>query len=148
MTWPHAAGDVTLRAQRDGDAAILVAGRDDEARRWLGEGHSDPRPTGIIEVGGEMAGWVDHDDERAWLAPGEVNVGYLVFPAFRRRGVATAAVGLLLDHLAEDSVVEVATLLIDPRNAGSLGVARRAGFEPRGDIDGQLLFARPVPRPG
>lgn len=40
-----------------------------------------------------------------------------------------------------------ATLLIDHDNRSFLAVAARAGFRSAGDVDGQLLFARPVVPP-
>lgn len=69
-----------------------------------------------------------------------------------------------LGRLCQDSVVEgwsfdngltdgtvtlrkplnTAPLLIDPRNAASLAVAQRTGFDLHGDVDGQFLFKRPL----
>ena len=82
---PLSDGVVTLREVRAGDAEVLVAGRDDEFHRWMGDGSPDPKPTAIIEVDGEVVGWVDHDhdDTRTWLAPDECNVGYHLFAPHR-----------------------------------------------------------------
>jgi len=122
-------GVVTLRGMRDGDAAVLIAGRDEEFHRFMGAGSDDPRPTAIIEVDGAVVGWVDHDDHdaHAWLTPNQCNIGYHVFAAHRGRGYATSAVRQLLRMLAEHARCIEATFLIDADNAPSLGVAAAVG---------------------
>lgn len=136
---------MVIRAPEPGDAEVLVAGRDDVFRRFLGAGEDDPKPVGCIVVGGEVVGWVDYDDYRAWRLPGEVNLGYNVFAAHRGRGYASRAVKLLMHHLAISGEYDVATLLIHPENARSLALAARTGFGPPGDLDGNPYFKRPVP---
>jgi RimJ/RimL family protein N-acetyltransferase len=135
-------GVVTLRSPRPGDAQLLVQGRDEEFFRWLGPGAEDPSPVACVWVDDELVGWVDYDREHEWLGPGQVNVGYYLFPAARGKGFASRAVELLLVHLWRDTEHTVATLLIDPENASSLAVARRLGFSEAGEVGGQLLFTR------
>ena len=98
---------------------------------WAGT--DDPRPSVCIVVGGVVVGWVDYDTDQTWLLPGEVNVGYNVFPVFRRKQYASRAVELLLLYLDEGTPFHTATLSIDVRNAASLGVVARAGFVLAGD---------------
>lgn len=141
---PITDGVVTLRAMRPGDGAVLVAGRDDVARRFLGEGDPDPTPAAVVEVDGVVVGWVDHD-EREWLAPHECNVGYLVFPQHRGQGYASRAVQLLLHLLALEGRYTVATLLIDPENHRSIALARRLGCPQVEDLDGNPFFKVDVP---
>lgn len=144
---PHLTdGVVTIRPPTADDVAVLLAGRDEESRRFIGDVDPAPRPTACIVVGDRVIGWVDFDDDRAWLGPGEVNVGYCVFPAFRGHGYATRGVKLLLRHLAEAGTSSVATLLIHPDNAPSLALARRLDFTPHGELDGNRYWKTDVAR--
>jgi GNAT superfamily N-acetyltransferase len=137
-------GVVTLRPPRAGDAQVLIEGRDDEFVRWLGPGAEIPSPVACVWVGDELVGWVDYDVEHAWLKPGEVNVGYYLFPAARGKGYASRAVELLLQHLAAETEHSVATLLIHPENDRSLRLAGRLGFVARDEVENELFFARAV----
>jgi RimJ/RimL family protein N-acetyltransferase len=138
-------GVVALRPPHPRDRAVLVAGRDDVIHRFLGEGSPDPQPTACITVDDETVGWVDFDIDRAWLEPGEINLGYNVFAPHRGRGYATRAVKLLLHRLALDTQHTTATLLIDPDNGASLALAARSGFERGPDLDGNPYWKRPIP---
>lgn len=138
-------GVVTIRRPIEGDAERLIAGRDEEFHRFLGDGSEDPAPTGCIVVSGEVVGWVDFDAEREWLEPGEVNLGYNVFAGHRGRGHGTRAVKLLLHHLALSGAASTATLLIHSENRRSLALAERAGFTPHGDLDGHPYWKAAVP---
>lgn len=131
-------GVVTLRPPASGDVTVLVAGRDAEFHRYLGPGDPDPRPTAVIVVDGAVVGWVDWDDDRTWLEPGEVNVGYHVFAEHRGRRIATEAVALLVLDL--DRQGRVATLLVDPANEPSLAVAAHLGFAAHGVVEGSHYF--------
>lgn len=142
---PITDGIVTIRSPEPGDAALLVAGRDEEFDRFLGPGDPDPDPVGCVVVGGQVAGWVDHDRDRYWLDPGEVNVGYFLFADHRGRGLATRAVKLLMHHLAIDTESRCATFLIDPANERSQQLARRVGAERMPDLDGIPYFKLAVP---
>jgi len=137
-------GVVTLKAPRPGDSRLLIEGRDGEFFRWLGPGAEVPQPVACVWANGHLVGWVDYDLEHAWLRPGEVNVGYYLFPAARGKGYASRAVELLLVHLRRDTEHAVATLLVHPLNVRSLALARRLGFAERGEVDGQLFFTHGV----
>jgi RimJ/RimL family protein N-acetyltransferase len=135
-------GVVTLKPPRPGDSELLVAGRDDEFFRWIGPGAEVPCPVACVWVGDELVGWVDYDLEHEWLQPGQVNVGYYLFPAARGKGYASRAVELLLAHLTRDTAHMVATLVIHPENLRSLALARRLGFAEVGEVERGLLFTR------
>lgn len=137
-------GVVTLRSPSDGDAQLLVAGRDEEFFKWLGPGADTPSPAACVWVGAELAGWVDYDLEHDWLRPGEVNVGYYLFPEARGKGYASRAVELLLQHLSHHTEHEVATLVIHPENIRSLRLAHRLGFVQKSELERGLFFARDV----
>jgi RimJ/RimL family protein N-acetyltransferase len=139
---PLTDGVVTLEPPRPGDAQRLVAGRDDEFFRWLGPGAETPAPVACIRVAGKLVGWVDYDLEHDWLRPGEVNVGYYLFADARGKGYASRAVELLLLHLRRNTDHASATLVIEPENVRSLALARRLGFEEKGEIEKGLFFAR------
>ena len=123
---------------------MLVEGRDDEFFRWLGPGAEIPSPVACVWAGGELVGWVDYDVERDWLKPAEVNVGYYLFPVARGKGYASHAVELLLLHLDSETEHTIATLLIHPENVRSLRLARRLGFESKGQVEGDVFFVREV----
>lgn len=137
-------GVVTLKRPEPGDARLLVAGRDAESFRWFGPGGGNSDPVACIWLGEELIGWVDYDAPRDWLRPGEVNVGYYLFPGARGKGYASRAVELLLLHLRRDTEHTVATLLIHPENERSLRLARRLGFVEKGEVEGERFFVRAV----
>jgi RimJ/RimL family protein N-acetyltransferase len=61
-------------------------------------------------------------------APGGVELGYTVYPAFRRRGYATEACGGMMQWAAAAAGVRRFVLSIRPDNEPSLRIARRYGF--------------------
>jgi len=137
-------GLVTLRAPGPGDVDLLVANRDEEFFKWFGPEATGPRPVACVWVDDQLVGWVDYDldADHDWLGPGEVNVGYYLFPTARGKGYASRAVELLLEHLQRDTEHRVATLLIHPENTRSLALARRLGFVQTGEVKAQPFFTR------
>ncbi len=90
-------GVVSLRCPKEGDAEQLIAGRDSEFRRFIGEGSPNPEPTAIVlNPDNQIVGWIDYDLERAWLAGGEVNNGYNTPP--RTIAAATMPFERLVHH--------------------------------------------------
>jgi RimJ/RimL family protein N-acetyltransferase len=66
-------------------------------------------------------------DYLAETVPGGVEIGYTIFPAFRRRGYASEAVAALMGWAAGQGVRRF-VLSISPENAPSLAIAARFGF--------------------
>ncbi len=58
-----------------------------------------------------------------------LELGYLLGPAFRGRGLMTMAVGLLLNQLAEQQQDATVVAVTDQDNAASIAVLRRTGFQ-------------------
>jgi len=139
-------GVFVLRSPQAGDDVLLIAGRDAEFHRFIGEGSPDPKPTAVVtDDQAEVVGWIDYDTAGEWLGDGEVNVGYSVFRRYRGAGIAKRSVELLLtEFLAHQDGVTTATLLIDPANTPSIAVAQRTGFVRHGEVDSQIFYKRPL----
>jgi RimJ/RimL family protein N-acetyltransferase len=141
-------GVVTLRAFREDDLrAIVEACRDPEVVRWTRVpdpyGESDAREflaqtetsrrrgtelgAAIADAeSGEYLGSVAvRVDERDG---GRGDIGYLVAPWARRRGVAVRAVRLLTDHAFRELGLGRIEITVHPDNTASQRVAERAGY--------------------
>lgn len=62
------------------------------------------------------------------LAPGGAELGYSIFPAFRRLGYATEACGALMSWASREHRVTRFVVSISPENLPSLRVADQFGF--------------------
>lgn len=144
---PRTDGVVVIRGFDTSDRPALIAGRDEEFHRFLGEGSPEPAPSACICVEDAIVSWIDYEHDRDWLDEHEVNVGYNVFLEYRGRGYGTSALRLLCGFLDAQNPPLVPTLLIDPHNGPSLALGRRAGFEDVGEINGQRFLRRAAARP-
>jgi RimJ/RimL family protein N-acetyltransferase len=100
-----------------------------------------------VEQDPASAGWITGVvwDEQRGLAVGRagfhgppdpagmVEIGYAVDPAYRRRGYARAALGVLLRRAAEEPQVRVVRVSIAPDNVVSHRVAAGYGFTEVGE---------------
>ena len=147
-------GVVALRAWAPGDAAALAAGwsdpdvqrwtgvparRDEEAARGWIAGEATRRRIGraldlvVVPVAhepGVLAGEVSGEVGLAdldWPAR-RATIGWWMAPRGRGRGWAGRAVGLLASWALAELGLATLVAEIDPRNAASAAVARRAGF--------------------
>ncbi|MEM7154799.1 MAG: GNAT family N-acetyltransferase [Myxococcota bacterium] len=145
--WRVTDGVIVIRPPREGDAARLLQGRDDEFRRWFGKGGDHPQPTACITRGEEVIGWVDYDagEDHHWLGPDEVNVGYNVFAPYRGQGLATRAVMLLMHRIAVEGQARTASVLIERENVASVGVAIRARFGNQREQGKNYYLSRAIP---
>ncbi|WP_069165868.1 GNAT family N-acetyltransferase [Nocardia altamirensis] len=142
-------GVVALRPITVADAEAHLAGEDDELARWLNGGRSTletvvrhfdrcvqrwqnngaSRTFAVVEVADEtLVGTVDVHTRQSYLAPGQANLAYGIYPDRRGRGYATRAVELACRYLAESGLAEAALIRVDPENRPSAAVALRAGF--------------------
>ncbi|MFE5815394.1 GNAT family N-acetyltransferase [Streptomyces sp. NPDC056479] len=166
-------GVIALSPLRPADAEAHLAGEDQQLVRWLSGGpgtregvdaylrHCEEqwaaagplRAFGIRACAdGTLAGTIDLRFAAEGLTRGQVNVAYGLYPAWRGRGLATRAV-LLVCRYAAGAGGKQAVIQVEPENAASVGVARRAGFAPGGQRfteDGTLFdrYVRDLRAPG
>ena len=77
---------------------------------------------------------------------GAAEVGYTVFPEFRRRGYATETCRLMLEWARREHGVRHFISGVEPSNAPSLRVLEKLGFAPMGIMsDGEAIFELRVP---
>ena len=73
-------------------------------------------------------------------APGGVEIGYSVFPDYRRRGFAGEACAGLINWAAREHGIQRFVVSVSPNNIPSIAIARRLGFRKVGshvdEIDG------------
>jgi RimJ/RimL family protein N-acetyltransferase len=152
VVWPPepiATERLVVRATQASDrAACIELGSSAEVRRYLGGPHS--RETleqempevpsaypGVfaVEVAGSCAGMVilgrRSADVPGHVQPegGELEIGYLLLPAYWGRGLAAEAVEAVLAWAWRQFPDEPVLLCTQVRNERSLALARRLGFE-------------------
>lgn len=108
--------------------AELTAGRWWTARADLVE--RDPTDTRsavrLVRRSGEVVGNAGFHGPPD--AAGMVEIGYEIYPAHRRRGIARAVLTRMVREARESAAVRTVRLSIAPDNEPSLGLARSAGF--------------------
>jgi RimJ/RimL family protein N-acetyltransferase len=70
---------------------------------------------------------------------GFAEAGYWTAPGGRRQGYTAAALGLLCAWAFDEVGLRRVELVVDPDNAGSRGVAERAGFRAEGIVRQRFL---------
>jgi RimJ/RimL family protein N-acetyltransferase len=79
-------------------------------------------------------------------APGAAEVGYTVFPEFRRQGYATETCRTMLDWARREHDVRHFISSIEPSNGPSIRIVEKLGFTPLGlMLDGESIFELRIP---
>jgi RimJ/RimL family protein N-acetyltransferase len=63
------------------------------------------------------------------IAPGGVEIGYTIYPAFRRQGYAREACRALMEWAYREQGVPRFVVSISPDNVPSIAIARHFGFQ-------------------
>jgi len=135
--------------------AVLEPVSVDERRTWFHEHSADRHPLWVLELDGQIAGWLSlHSFLTRCAYRGTMEVSVYVHEQFRRRGVART----LLEHgiaQAPPLGITAMTGLIMGHNAASLELFERLGFERWGvlpsvaRLDGVardiVIVGRPLP---
>ncbi|MDO9065863.1 MAG: GNAT family protein [Chloroflexota bacterium] len=118
--------------------------RDPDLQPWLvramvlrGQGMPVPLPLMVGHIGFHTG---PNPEYLRALAPDAVEVGYSVFPIYRRQGYAREATQALMDWAQREHGIARFVVSISPQNAPSLALARCFGFQRIGshmdEVDG------------
>lgn len=119
----HLDGGYEPFEEMDGEyAKTMERFRTEENRRMIVE-HSENKVIGVLH-------WFP--DERRCVKTMEI--GYIISPAYRRRGYAAEAVRALMDCLVQDEGVKMITASAVGRNIPSLEMLKKLGFTWEGRI--------------
>ncbi len=146
-----------LRPLTPADADLHLAGEDEQQVRWFG-GRPSTRENVLAFIErmqrardegralwnfGVWDGWTEQlvgnvegnaESDIDGVGIGEANISYVIFPAWRRRGLAVEAVSLMCEFLRGKGI-ERAVIRVDPENVASIRVAERTGFTRTGMIE-------------
>jgi RimJ/RimL family protein N-acetyltransferase len=134
------------------EAAEWLAGEDEEQIRWFDAPRAAEMPDVIRAINEWQASWRDMGPVRHWgIRPLDsnlilggvevrdggdgdrsVNLSFLVFPPYRRQGIAVEASRLALDYAVREMGATHALIKMAEENSVSLAVARRLGAIPIG----------------
>jgi RimJ/RimL family protein N-acetyltransferase len=143
--WPVIEGEgCTLAVLSLDDAPEWQAGEDAEILRWFEFPHPSPMENVVAAITNWRTNWLQDGPMRQWgiwvddrLAGGvelqdrgdrRANLSYVVFPEFRRRGVADEAIRLATSWALCNMPVDAVVAIIDMQNKASRAAAERSGF--------------------
>jgi aminoglycoside 6'-N-acetyltransferase len=149
-------GDLELRSFRPADAPALEAlFAEPEVKRWWPDDDYERDSGWVVEVGGEVAGWVQYEEETYEWYP-SVALDIALASALHGRGYGRRALGLAIDHFAakghhrftidpaadnERAIRSYAAVGFKP-----VGVLRAYGRNPEGGWHDGLLMDLIVPQ--
>lgn len=169
--WPILSGpQLTLRALEMGDVDAWMAGDDAEQQRWFEAPGPSPRTNVVAAISHWRRNWETSASKRHWgirvngILAGGIDVenrgeeaaylSYVVFPAFRRRGLAVEAIELVRNWAMGAMPVTSMVAVIDELNAASRATVERTGFVLEGPArpdefgeSGVMLRYRWIPAP-
>jgi RimJ/RimL family protein N-acetyltransferase len=108
-------------------------------RRWEEDGllSRDSRILGVALPDGKLAGFVSWRAVRAGGPEGGcLEIGAMVFPEYRGRGLGTAAQRRLVDYLFATTLANRLQAVTDIENLGERRALERAGFRREGTMRG------------
>ncbi len=141
-------GVILLRPLHMGDAADHLAGEDEAIARWLSGGRSTietvqtyinsceeqwrnngPRKAfGIFTLDtGKLIGCIEANLDLP-VTPGQANVSFGIFPAWRGKGIVGRAINLMSEYLRGATQIGQMVARISLLNEASLRAVQRAGF--------------------
>ena len=115
-----------------------------EIEEWVGRAEDEWAERGhgrLAIVDRESGAFLGRSGLRFWPEFDEVEVGWVLMPAARGRGVATEAGRACLEWGFRDFALPYVTAMIAPDNDASIAVARRLGMTP---LREDLLLGEPV----
>ena len=94
----------------------------DQTRRWLSDmiANGPDHPDFVIELDGRVIGKAGF-----YVLP---DVGYILHPDVWGQGLASEAVGAVIDHVFRTGDLDALTADVDPENAASIRLLERLGF--------------------
>lgn len=168
--WPILTGrQLTLRVLEMSDVDDWMAGDDVEQQRWF-EAPPSPQSNVVTAVAHWRHDWETSASKRHWgicyngILAGGIDVenrgegaaylSYVIFPTFRRRGLAVEAIELVRNWTVGAMSVTSVVAVIDELNAASRATVERAGFALEGVArpdefgeSGVMLRYRWIPAP-
>jgi aminoglycoside 6'-N-acetyltransferase len=143
-------GDLELRSFRSADSEALEAlFAEPEVRRWWPDPDYDRDNGWVVEVGGDLAGWVQYEDDSYEWDP-SVALDIALTTALHGRGHGRRALRLAIEHFAAEGHHR---FTIDPDVANErairsyaavsfkpVGVLRAYGRDPEGGWHDGLLM--------
>jgi aminoglycoside 6'-N-acetyltransferase len=126
-------GDLELRLTRPGDAEALAALlAEPEVKRWWADGEYERDSGWVVEVGGELAGWIQYEEEDYEWYP-SVALDIALTTALHDRGYGRRVLRLVIEHFVAKGHHRF-TIDPDPRNERAVRSYAAAGFKPVGTL--------------